>query len=55
MKIFANKNLWKKIVIIFLIINIFNFITPEPVAAGIVTDIRWYSYATCCIAAYWTS
>jgi len=53
MKIFANKNLWKKIVIIFLIINIFNFITPEPVSANI--DLRWCPYATSHIVTYWIS
>ena len=35
MKFFANKNIWKKIVIVFLIINIFNFTTPEPVSADL--------------------
>lgn len=35
MKIFANKKIWKKIVIIFLIISIFSFTTPEPVSADI--------------------
>ena len=34
MKLFANKSMWKKIVIIFLVINIFTFIAPKPVAAG---------------------
>lgn len=35
MKIFANKKIWKKIVIIFLIISVFSFTTPEPVSADI--------------------
>ncbi len=35
MKIFANKNIWKKIVIIFLLISTLSFAAPKPVAAGI--------------------
>ena len=34
MKIFANKSIWKKIVIIFLLITSISFTTPEPVQAG---------------------
>ena len=34
MKIFANKSIWKKIVIIFLLITSISFATPEPVQAG---------------------
>ena len=33
MKIFANKKIWKRIVIIYLLISIFTFTTPEPVSA----------------------
>ena len=35
MKIFANKSIWKKLIILFLVINLFTFIAPKPVAAGI--------------------
>ena len=33
MKIFANKNIWRKIVIVFLLISVFSFVAPEPVEA----------------------
>ena len=35
MKIFANKSIWRKIVILLLFISIFGFVAPKPVAAGI--------------------
>ena len=35
MKIFANKNIWKKIIIVFLLITSMSFIKPEPVHADI--------------------
>lgn len=35
MKIFANKNIWKKIIIAVILMLSFSFIAPEPVAAGI--------------------
>ena len=35
MKIFANKSVWKKIVIVFLLLTVFSFAAPKPVAAGI--------------------
>lgn len=35
MRIFANKNIWKKIVVIFVLITSLSFVTPKPVAAGI--------------------
>ena len=34
MKIFANKSIWKKLIILFLVINLFTFIAPKPVAAS---------------------
>lgn len=34
MKIFANKNIWKKIVIILLFITVLAFVVPEPVSAS---------------------
>ncbi len=39
MKIFANKKIWKKIVIIFLIITAFSFTIPKPVEASIGGDL----------------
>lgn len=35
MKIFANKSIWKKIVIIFLLIISISFVTPQPVHASV--------------------
>lgn len=35
MEFFAKKNIWKKIVIIFLLISSFSFISPEPVEASV--------------------
>ncbi len=34
MKIFANKNLWRKIVIAFIVITLFTFTCPKPVNAA---------------------
>ena len=35
MKIFANKSIWKKLVIVFVVINLFTFMAPKPVAASV--------------------
>ena len=35
MKIFANKNIWKKILIIFVLLTSVSFVKPEPVQAGV--------------------
>lgn len=35
MKIFANKSIWKKIVIVLLFITLFAFITPQPTQASV--------------------
>ena len=35
MRIFANKKIWKKIVILFLLITVFSFTIPKPVEASI--------------------
>ena len=35
MKIFANKSIWKKILIVFLLLISISFIKPEPVRAGV--------------------
>lgn len=39
MKIFANRNIWKKIVIIFMLMFSVSFVEPKPVEAGIGGDL----------------